>query len=163
MDRKTIILEILKRLRDKKEVKQQDLGLDLESFGEVSEMILNEGLANGIKVQRGGQGSRVLYAWYSSAKITLLGLQYIEANDTEESSTDESNEEPKLQIYAVPWPKGKTDAEVEENPPSVPQAEKFLKDPNIEIIDWHNAKVLHFTQYWYAVTIQYKEKVSQEA
>ncbi|MED4021986.1 hypothetical protein [Priestia aryabhattai] len=70
--------------------------------------------------------------------------------------------EPKLQICAVPWPKGKTDAEVEENPPKVPEAEKFLKDPNIEVIDWHCAKMLHFTQYWYTVTIQYKDKISQE-
>lgn len=162
MDRKTIMLEILKRLRDGKEVKYSDLGIDLKVFGEISEMILDEGFAKGIRLQRGGQGGNFAYVWYSSAKITINGLNYIELNDTDESSTIENNTEPKLQIYAVPWPKGKTDAEVEENPPSVPQAEKFLKDPNIEIIDWHNAKVLHFTQYWYAVTIQYKEKVSQE-
>ncbi|MBY0196402.1 hypothetical protein H7U05_03670 [Priestia megaterium] len=71
--------------------------------------------------------------------------------------------EPKLQICAVPWPKGKTDAEVEENPPTVPEAERFINDPNNEIIDWHCAKVFHFTQYWYAITIQYTEKATQEA
>lgn len=82
MDRKTIILEILKCLRDNKAPSREDFGIELEPWGEIAELIRDEGFAKSINVNRGGQGNKVLLVWYSNAKITLDGLEYIENNNT---------------------------------------------------------------------------------
>ena len=69
---------------------------------------------------------------------------------------------PKIQVCVIPWPEGKTVNEVEENPPTVPDAERFLENPNHEILAVECGKMLFFTKEWYTVRIQYTEKVSQE-
>ena len=157
MNRKAFIVEILKQIRDKQSITLKELGVDLQFLAEVSELILDEGLAKNIHVTRGGQGNKALHVSLSSATVTMKGLDYIEANVLQPSKNDL---EPKIQIYAVPWPVDKTDTEVEENPPAMPQVDKFLEDSKHEILGVETAKVRHFTQYWYAVTIQYQNKIS---
>ncbi|MGU3395010.1 YjcQ family protein [Priestia sp. D51] len=160
MDRKKLALEILKRIRDKQPMTTKELGVDLQFLAEVSEMVRDEGLAKNIHVTRGGQGNKALHISLSSAIITMAGLNYIEENDVQPS--EENDSKPKIQVCVIPWPEGKTVAEVEENPPTVSDAERFLENPNHEIIAVECGKMLFFTKEWYTVTIQYTEKVSQE-
>lgn len=80
MDRKKLIYSILKELEQGNEPKQSDYELELEQWGELAELIRDEGYAKNVTVQRAGQGNRVIYAWYSSAKITMKGIEYLEEN-----------------------------------------------------------------------------------
>ncbi|RDZ11511.1 hypothetical protein C3744_20840 [Priestia megaterium] len=160
MNRKELALEILKRIRDKQPMTTKELGVDLQFLAEVSEMVRDEGLAKNIHVTHGGQGNKALHISLSSAIITMAGLNYIEENDVQPSKENDSK--PKIQVCVIPWPEGKTVAEVEENPPTVPDAERFLENPNHEILAVECGKMLFFTKEWYTVTIQYTEKVSQE-
>jgi hypothetical protein len=80
LNRKKLIYSILKELETGQEPKQSDYDLDLDSWGELAELIRDEELAKNVVIQRGGMGNKVVYAWYSSAKITLKGLDFLEEN-----------------------------------------------------------------------------------
>lgn len=78
MDRIKFITFILKALQDGKEPKQADYELDLEQWGEIAELIRDEGYAKNISIQRAGFGLKVVYAWYDKAKITMDGIKFLE-------------------------------------------------------------------------------------
>lgn len=80
MNRKKIIYSILKEIQQGNEPKRDDYGLELEQWGEICELIRDEGLASNVVVQRGGIGNKVVYAWLSKAKITFKGLDFLEEN-----------------------------------------------------------------------------------
>jgi hypothetical protein len=82
MNRKKLIYSILKELEQGNEPKREDYDLELEQWGELAELIRDEGYANHVKVQRAGMGNKVIYAWFSSAKITIKGLDFLEENST---------------------------------------------------------------------------------
>lgn len=77
MDREKIIYIILNKLQDGQEPKQTDYELDLQKWGEIAELIRDEGYAKNIRIQRGGIGNKVIYAWYDSAKITMDGINFL--------------------------------------------------------------------------------------
>lgn len=80
MDRKKLIYSILKELEQGNEPKQSDYELELEQWGELAELIRDEGYAKNVTVQRGGLGNKVVYAWLDKAQITIKGLDYLEEN-----------------------------------------------------------------------------------
>ncbi|MGD6815486.1 YjcQ family protein [Metabacillus sp. 113a] len=81
MDRRKLLYSILKELQDGNEPKQTDYELDNEQWGEMLELIRDEGYAKSVTVQRGGIGNPVVYAWLNKAKITFKGIEYLEANN----------------------------------------------------------------------------------
>lgn len=80
MNRKKLVYSILKELEQGNEPKQKDYELDLEQWGEISELILDEGYARNIKVTRAGIGNKVVMVWYNTAKITMKGIEFLEEN-----------------------------------------------------------------------------------
>lgn len=80
MNRKKIIYSILKELEQGNEPQRTDYDLDLEQWGELAELIRDEGLAENISVTRAGLGNKVMMVWYKPIKITMKGLDYLEEN-----------------------------------------------------------------------------------
>lgn len=80
MNRKKLMYSILKELEQGNEPKRDDYELDLEIWGELAELIRDEGYAKNVTVQRAGKGNKIVYAWYSSAKITMKGIAFLEEN-----------------------------------------------------------------------------------
>jgi hypothetical protein len=78
MNRKKLIYSILKELEQGNEPKQSDYELTDEQWGEISELIRNEGYARNIMVQYAD--NVVYYVGYSSAKITMDGIEFLEQN-----------------------------------------------------------------------------------
>lgn len=78
MNRKKLIFKILKELQDGQEPKQVDNELDLQQWGEIAELIKGEGLAKGINVLYGDD--EVQYVEFSSPKITMKGIEFLEEN-----------------------------------------------------------------------------------
>ncbi|MBH9968897.1 MULTISPECIES: YjcQ family protein [Bacillaceae] len=75
------IYSILMKLDQREKIVQSDFDIDKEEWGDIAELILDEGLAKGISVTKGGQGNKVQSVWYDNAKITLDGLRFLEDND----------------------------------------------------------------------------------
>jgi len=80
MKRKNLIYKILKELQDGKEPKQADYELDFQQWGEIAELIGEEGLAKGIGVLYGDD--EVQNVEFSSAKLTMNGIEFLEENST---------------------------------------------------------------------------------
>lgn len=80
MNRKKLIYSILKEIQEVNEPKRDDYGLKLEQWGELAELIKNEGFARNIKVMYANDA--VYIVSFSSAKITLQGIEYLEENST---------------------------------------------------------------------------------
>ena len=80
MNRKKLVYSILKEIEQGNEPKKEAYGLELEQWGEIAELIRDEGLAKNIQIQRAGIGNKVIYIWYSSAKITFAGIDFLEEN-----------------------------------------------------------------------------------
>lgn len=78
MNRKKLIYSILKKLQDGQEPKLADYELDLQQWGELAELITSEGLAKGIGVLYGSD--EVQYVVFSSPKITMKGINFLEEN-----------------------------------------------------------------------------------
>lgn len=78
MNRKKLIYSILKELEQGDEPKQTDYELDLEQWGEIAELISDEGYAKNIMVQYADD--TVYYVGYHSTKITLAGIGFLEEN-----------------------------------------------------------------------------------
>jgi hypothetical protein len=76
-----VIYSILTKLDQGEKVIQSDFEIEKEEWGDIADLIKDEGLAKGITVTRGGQGNKVLLVWYDNAKITLNGLRFLEEND----------------------------------------------------------------------------------
>lgn len=70
----------MKELEQGNEPNKSDYGLDLEQWGELSELIKDEGYAKNVIIQRDGIGNPVIYVRYSSAKVTMDGFEFIEQN-----------------------------------------------------------------------------------
>lgn len=81
MNRKKIIYSILKEIEKGNEPKREIFDLKLEEWGEIAEIIRDEGLLEGVIVQRAGIGSKVIYAWFSDARITMKGINFLEENN----------------------------------------------------------------------------------
>ena len=81
MKKLKVIYSILRKLEKGEQVKQSDFDLTKEEWGDIADIILNEGLAKEISVIRGGQGNKVQIVFYEKAKITLDGLRFLEEND----------------------------------------------------------------------------------
>lgn len=78
MNRKKLIYSILKELEQGNEPKQKDYELDLEQWGEIAELIRDEGYAKGIGVQYAD--ATVYYVSFDSAKIAMKGIEFLEEN-----------------------------------------------------------------------------------
>jgi hypothetical protein len=59
---------------------QTDYELDLQQFGEIALLIKNEGFANGIVVFYAYD--KVYIVSFSSAKITMKGIDFLEENNS---------------------------------------------------------------------------------
>lgn len=80
MNRKKLVYSILRELEQGNKPKRADYELDLEQWGELAELIRDEEYAKSVIVQRAGIGNKVVSAWYTSAKITMKGVEYLEEN-----------------------------------------------------------------------------------
>jgi hypothetical protein len=80
MDRKKLIYSILKELEQGNVPKRIDYGLEQELWGDIADLIHDKDYAKNIIVTRGGIGHKVQGVQYSSAKITIDGIDYLEAN-----------------------------------------------------------------------------------
>lgn len=77
MDREELVRRILKEISDGKEPNIKDYDVDPQQWGELAELIKNNGFAEGVLAQRGGIGNKVVYTMYNNSKITLKGLDYL--------------------------------------------------------------------------------------
>ena len=80
MDKRKLIYSILKEIEQGNEPKYTDYDIELEDFGSVLEMMQEGQLIKGAKVQRAGQGNKIVYAFTNQAKIQMEGLNYLEEN-----------------------------------------------------------------------------------
>ena len=82
VDKKKLIYLILKDLDSGVTPQMQNYDIqDNQIWGNVAEIIENQGFAKEVEVTKGGQGNKYLMAGFSKAKITLSGLNYIEENN----------------------------------------------------------------------------------
>lgn len=77
MNHEEYVKKVLNEIKNGVEPNQKDYDLDKEQWGEVAEIIRDANLAEGVTVQRGGIGNKVVFAWYSNPRITLTGLEYL--------------------------------------------------------------------------------------
>ena len=81
MDKKKIIYSILKELNDgNRELKSSDFEINLETFGEIIEMLTRKELISGANVVRAGQGNKVQYILLQNAVVDIDGIEYLEKN-----------------------------------------------------------------------------------
>ena len=80
MDKKQLIYKILEGLNNGVEPKFNDYDVDKDTFGDVVELMQNEGLISGATVTRGGMGSKVMIVFLNHAKVEMSGLNYLEEN-----------------------------------------------------------------------------------
>lgn len=72
------IIQVLKTIEEGNIPAREDYDLTNEQWGEVAETILDTNLADGVSVSRGGQGNKVLIAWYENATLTNPGRLFLE-------------------------------------------------------------------------------------
>lgn len=80
MNHKKLMYSILKELEEGNTPSKEDYDLDLEQWGEIAEVIINNGFAEKVTVQPGGFGKSYAYVMYNKAKITFKGIEYLEQN-----------------------------------------------------------------------------------
>ena len=80
MNRKKLIYCILKNLQDGQVPKKSDYDLDLEQWVEIAELIGEEGYAKNVLASRAGIGNKAVFAMYTSAKLTIKGIDFLEQN-----------------------------------------------------------------------------------
>lgn len=79
--KKELVIKILKSLDEKSEVPfKEDLGLDLEQYGELLEIMQQGNLIFGANITRAGQGNKVTMVFTDNIKITVNGIEYLENN-----------------------------------------------------------------------------------
>ncbi|MGE6630738.1 YjcQ family protein [Bacillus sp. NPDC077027] len=78
MDRRKLVYSILKELQEGNEPKQTDYEITYEQWGEIAELIRDEGYAKGVSILYADDS--VYFVSLSSAKITMKGIEYLEAN-----------------------------------------------------------------------------------
>jgi hypothetical protein len=83
MDKKELLLKILYDIDKGNKCNAATYEIDLQLFGDVLEIAIDEGYVKGALFQRAGQGNPVLYAMTDNAKITLAGLNYLERHNIE--------------------------------------------------------------------------------
>ncbi|MGP4071297.1 YjcQ family protein [Piscibacillus sp. B03] len=81
MNRKKLIYSILKELEQGNEPKRENYELELEQWGEIAELIKNEGYVTEITITRGGQGNKVLIVMFKQSKLTMKGIEFLEENN----------------------------------------------------------------------------------
>ncbi|MGE1166341.1 YjcQ family protein [Peribacillus simplex] len=81
MEKLRLMYKILSEIDKGVEVSKGNYEVSNDLWGEIAEILLDEGLANGISVTRGGRGNKVLIVWYKGATITLKGLMFLKDND----------------------------------------------------------------------------------
>ncbi len=84
MDKEKIIYSVVKRIDKGEGIKHSDYEIDIKDFGDIVDMIIDEGLIKGADVRRGGQGNHALAVFLKDAKITMKGLRFLK----EESALD---------------------------------------------------------------------------
>ncbi|KPB06318.1 YjcQ family protein [Bacillus sp. CHD6a] len=78
INRKKLIYSILKEIEKGNEPKREDYGLEFEQWGELAELIRDCGFVRNLGVM---YANDVVYiVSFSSAKITIQGLDYLEEN-----------------------------------------------------------------------------------
>lgn len=83
LNRKKIIYSLLKEIENNEvEPKAKDYGISITEFGDIIDMIEEEGLIKGSEVTRGGQGNKELIIYLDQAKISMKGLNYLEENSS---------------------------------------------------------------------------------
>ena len=81
MSKRKIIYSILKELEiGSFEPKATDYDMSEAEFGDVVEMMENDGLIKGSAVTRGGRGNEAKLVFLNTAKVTIKGLDYLEEN-----------------------------------------------------------------------------------
>ena len=80
MNRKRAMYALLREIERGNEPTFKDFGLTNEMFGEIVELAMNEKLIADAIVKRAGCGNKVIYVSLSNARITMIGLDYLEEN-----------------------------------------------------------------------------------
>lgn len=81
MNKRKVIYSILKELEaEKSEPKAEDYNISLAKFGDIVDMMENDGLITGSAISRGGRGNEAKVVFLNSAKVTIKGLDYLEEN-----------------------------------------------------------------------------------
>ena len=78
--RKVIFSILLEIKKNESEPKAEDYGLETAEFGDIVDMMTNEELITGAGVSRGGRGYVARTVHLNGAKVTIKGLEYLEAN-----------------------------------------------------------------------------------
>lgn len=80
MDERKIIYSILAEInKGKTELKAEDYGIAREEFGNIVEMIQDEGLIKGAAFSRAR--GKILITHLKTAKVTMKGISYLEDNN----------------------------------------------------------------------------------
>jgi acyl CoA:acetate/3-ketoacid CoA transferase alpha subunit len=83
MNKKKIIYSILKEIeKGDSEPRAGDYEINQNEFGNLIDLMQNDGLIIGATVTRGGMGHNVQIVFLNTAKITMRGLDYLEENST---------------------------------------------------------------------------------
>ncbi len=81
MSKRKIIYSILKELEaENSEPRAIDYGISIAEFGDIVEMMENDGLIKGSAMSRGGRGNEARIVYLDTAKVTIKGLGYLEEN-----------------------------------------------------------------------------------
>lgn len=82
MSKRKIIYSILKELEaGKSEPRAIDYGISEAEFGDIVEMMEDDGLIKGSAMSRGGRGNEAKIVYLNTAKVTIIkGLGYLEEN-----------------------------------------------------------------------------------
>lgn len=99
-----IILKLIKDLSEANiEPKFSDYNTDVKEFGDIVDMVQNEGYISGAKVVRGGQDNEALVIFLNTTKITIKGLQYLEDNKVDAIAEEDeySDEELENQLLEI--------------------------------------------------------------
>lgn len=80
-NKKKIIYSVLKEIeKSENEPSSRDYGISIADFGDIIDMIEDEGLIKGSGVTRGGRGNEAQVVFLNGAKITIKGFKYLEEN-----------------------------------------------------------------------------------
>lgn len=74
---KNMILYILEGIHNNEEPRFYDFDIDKEMFGEIVEMMQNNGLISGAKIARSGLENRVAVVSLHNAEVELKGLNFL--------------------------------------------------------------------------------------
>jgi len=80
MEKLKLIYNILESLNNGHEPQFNDYEVDKDTFGDVVEIMQNDGLISGATVSRGGSGNKVQIVLLNTARVEVKGLNYLKEN-----------------------------------------------------------------------------------